>query len=123
MRRAGSEPTTVSVSAKALTAPLAMRGKYFFLSSSEPKSLSGCGTPIDWWADRRAVRFASTLPRSCITFAYSTWLRPRPPYSTGTFMPNAPKRFNASTTAGGYSPVRSISAGSTSSRRKRSSSE
>jgi len=48
---------------------------------------------------------------------YSTWLRPSPPYSVGIFMPNAPSRFNPSTTSGGYSPVASISPGLTWSRR------
>ena len=44
---AGSEPTPISVSANAEMAPLARRGRYFFFCSGVPKSLSGCGTPID----------------------------------------------------------------------------
>src|SRR5205807_8673154 len=44
---AGSEPTPGSVSANAEIAPLARRGRYFFFCSGVPKSLSGCGTPID----------------------------------------------------------------------------
>ena len=28
-----------------------------------PKSLSGCGTPIDWWAESSADRLPSTLPK------------------------------------------------------------
>ena len=34
---AGSDPTPGSVSAKALIAPLAKRGRYFFFCSSVPK--------------------------------------------------------------------------------------
>ena len=75
-RRAGSEPTLVSVRAKALMAPRAMRGRYFFFSSSDPKSLSGWGTPMDWCAESSAVRLASTLPSSDITFPYSTCEKP-----------------------------------------------
>ena len=60
-RFAGSEPTSVSVSANADTAPAARRGKYFFFCSSVPNSFSGCGTPIDWCAERRAVSDPSTL--------------------------------------------------------------
>ncbi len=52
---AGSEPASTSVSAKAEMAPFARRGKYFFFCSGVPKSLSGCGTPIDWCAERSAV--------------------------------------------------------------------
>ena len=52
---AGSEPAFTSVSANAVIAPLAMRGKYFFFCASVPKSLSGCGTPIDCDADISAV--------------------------------------------------------------------
>jgi hypothetical protein len=44
---AGSLPASVSVSAKAEIAPLARRGKYFYFCASVPKSLSGCGSPID----------------------------------------------------------------------------
>ena len=52
---AGSDPTPGSVSANAETAPLARRGRYFFFCSGVPKSFSGCGTPIDWWADSHAT--------------------------------------------------------------------
>ncbi len=58
---AGSEPTFDSVSAKAVIAPLARRGRYLFFCSGVPKSLSGCGTPIDCAAESSAVRFPSTL--------------------------------------------------------------
>ena len=55
---AGSEPTDSSVSAKAETSPRAKRGRYFCFCSSVPKSLSGWGTPIDWWAERVAHTLA-----------------------------------------------------------------
>ena len=64
--RAGSEPTCGSVSAKAEMSPAAQRGRYFFFRASEPNSLSGCGTPIDWWADSSAERLPSIEPSSCI---------------------------------------------------------
>ena len=54
--RAGSDPTPGSVRAKAEISPAAQRGRYFFLSSSVPKVLSGCGTPIDWCAESSAPR-------------------------------------------------------------------
>jgi len=57
---AGSEPTFASVRAKAEIAPFARRGKYRFFCSSVPKSFSGWGTPMDWWADSRAVTEPST---------------------------------------------------------------
>ena len=53
-----------------------------------------------------------------MTRPYSTWEKPRPPYSAGIFMPKAPSRFSPSTTSFGYSPVASISPGLTRSRRK-----
>ena len=53
--RAGSEPTSGSVSAKAEIAPRARRGRYFFFCSGVPNILSGCGTPIDWCADSHAT--------------------------------------------------------------------
>ena len=49
--RAGSLPTSGSVSAKALISPATNRGKYFCFCSGVPNSLSGCGTPMDWCAD------------------------------------------------------------------------
>ena len=113
--RAGSEPTRGSVRAKAEISPAAQRGRYFFLSSSVPKSLSGWGTPIDWWAESSAPMLPQWLPMSVITRLYSTFVKPSPPYFAGIFIPKAPRRRRPSRTFGGYSPVRSISAGSTSS--------
>jgi hypothetical protein len=55
---------------------------------------------------------------SVITRLYSTFVKPSPPYFAGIFIPKAPRRRSPSRTFAGYSPVRSISAGSTSSRRK-----
>jgi hypothetical protein len=63
---AGSEPTSASVSAKAEMAPGASRGRYFFFCSGVPNSFSGCGTPIDWWAESSAVRLPSWLVTSSI---------------------------------------------------------
>src|ERR1043166_9116284 len=57
---AGSDPTPGSVRANAEIAPLASRGKYFFFWASDPNILSGCGTPTDWGAQRRAVTEPST---------------------------------------------------------------
>src|SRR5512143_3931738 len=65
---AGSDPTSGSVSANADTAPLASRGKYFFFCSSVPNILSGCGTPMDWWAESSAVIEPSTDDTSSIAF-------------------------------------------------------
>ena len=58
---AGSEPTPGSVSAKADTAPLARRGRYFFFCSGVPNSLSGPGTPMDWCAESSATVEPHTL--------------------------------------------------------------
>jgi hypothetical protein len=45
--RAGSLPTSGSVSAKPEIAPFASRGRYFCFCSGVPNIFSGCGTPID----------------------------------------------------------------------------
>ncbi len=58
---AGSEPASVSVSANAEIAPFAMRGKKRRFCSSVPNSLSGCGTPMLWCAERSAVSEPSLL--------------------------------------------------------------
>ena len=54
-----------------------------------------------------------------MTFWYSPFVNPSPPYSFGIFMPKAPMWRRVSITASGYSPVASISTESTSSRRNR----
>ncbi len=61
-RRAGSEPTSGSVSRKALIAPLAQRGRNSRFCSSVPASTSGSGRPTDWCADNSAPRLAFTDP-------------------------------------------------------------
>ncbi len=55
LMRAGSEPTPGSVSANAEISPFASRGRYLRFCSSVPNSLSGCGTPMLWCADRNAT--------------------------------------------------------------------
>jgi hypothetical protein len=106
-----------SVKAKAEISPAAQRGRYFLFCSSVPKSFRGWGTPIDWWAERRAPRFPSALPRSSITLLYSALLKPRPPYCFGIFMPKAPSCRSPSSTSGGYSPLASMATESTRVRR------
>ena len=118
--RAGSEPTFGSVKAKAEISPAAQRGRYFFFCSSVPNSLRGWGTPIDWWAESNAETLPSTLPRSRMTLAYSTFVNPSPPYFLGIFIPKAPSRRSPSSTSGGYSPVASMRIESTSFLRKAS---
>ncbi len=70
-RFAGSEPTCGSVSAKAEIAPAASRGKYFFFCSGVPKSFNGCGTPIDWCAERSTTRLPSCEESSFMISPYS----------------------------------------------------
>src|SRR5262249_35406825 len=119
--RAGSEPTSGSVSAKADTAPLAQRGKYFFFCSSVPNILTGCGTPIDWCAESQVTIEDDAVPAIAIALPYEYCESPRPPYSVGILMPKAPRRLSPSMTEGGTLPVSPVSSASTSSRRKRSS--
>jgi len=64
--RAGSEPTSVSVSANAEIAPRASRGRKRFFWSSVPNSLTGWGTPIDWWAESSATIALHRVPTSAI---------------------------------------------------------
>jgi hypothetical protein len=45
--RAGSLPTSGSVSRNALMSVVAHRGRYCFFCSAVPKIFSGCGTPMD----------------------------------------------------------------------------
>ena len=53
--RAGSEPTSGSVSRNAEISPAASRGRNRLFCSSVPNSFNGCGTPIDWCADSSAL--------------------------------------------------------------------
>ena len=62
--RAGSDPTSGSVSRNAVIAPPAQRGRNRCFCSSVPNILTGSGTPIDWWADTSAPRLAWTDPTS-----------------------------------------------------------
>ena len=59
-RRAGSDPTSGSVSRNALISPRAQRGRKRCFCSSVPNSASGWGTPIDWCADSRAPTAGET---------------------------------------------------------------
>ena len=120
-RFAGSDPTWASVNANAETAPAARRGRNFFFCSFVPKSLSGCGTPIDWCAERSVTRLPSRLVISFMASPYSRCVKPRPPYSVGIFIPKAPIAASPWMTDGGILPSRSIASGSTFSARKRSS--
>ena len=61
--RAGSEPTSGSVSRNAVTAPAAQRGRYSSFCSSLPKTFTGSGTPMDWWAETSAPMLGCTVPR------------------------------------------------------------
>jgi hypothetical protein len=49
--RAGSDPTSGSVSRNAEISPAAQRGRNARFCSSVPNSRSGWGTPIDWCAE------------------------------------------------------------------------
>ena len=118
---AGSDPTPGSVSANAEIAPRASRGKYFFFCTSEPNSLSGWGTPMDWWAESSAVREPSTEDTSSMAFMYDSCDSPSPPYSRGILIPNAPISRSPRTTSSGISPSRSIRSESTFSRKNLSS--
>ncbi len=93
------------MSAKAEIAPFAQRGRYFCFCAGVPKSLSGCGMPIDWCAESSALTLLSELPIICITRQYSETVKPSPPYSFGIFMPKAPILRSPSMTGSGYSPV------------------
>ena len=118
---AGSLPTWGSVSANAVIAPRAIRGRYFRFWASEPNSLRGTGTPIDWLAERSAVRLPSQLVTSAMARAYMSCESPNPPYSSEILMPNAPMSWRPRTTSGGIWPSRSIRSPSTLVRRNRSS--
>ena len=62
--RAGSDPTSGSVSRNAEIAPAAQRGRNRCFCSGVPTSLTGSGTPIDWWADSSAPNEGCTDPTS-----------------------------------------------------------
>jgi len=47
---------------------LAQRGRYFFFCSSVPNILTGCGTPIDWWADSQVTIADDTEPATAMAF-------------------------------------------------------
>ena len=62
--RAGSEPTSGSVSRNAVTAPFAQRGRNRCFWSSVPNAFTGSGTPIDWCADSSAPMVGWIEPAS-----------------------------------------------------------
>ena len=62
--RAGSEPTSASVSANAEMAPFASRGRKRCFCSGVPNILTGPGTPIDWCADSSATSGVLTVETS-----------------------------------------------------------
>lgn len=62
--RAGSEPTSGSVSRKALMSVRAQRGRNSAFCSSVPNSFSGCGTPIDWCAESSTPTAGQAEPAS-----------------------------------------------------------
>ena len=62
--RAGSDPTSGSVSRKAVTAPAAQRGRNPCFCSVVPNIFTGSGTPIDWCADSSAPMLGWTEPTS-----------------------------------------------------------
>ena len=62
--RAGSDPTSGSVSRNAEIAPAAQRGRKRSFCSGVPTSFTGSGTPIDWWADSMAPNAGCTDPMS-----------------------------------------------------------
>ena len=62
--RAGSLPTSGSVSRKALTSFRATSGRYFFFCSAVPKLFTGSGTPIDWCAESSVPMLECQEPAS-----------------------------------------------------------
>ena len=62
--RAGSLPTSGSVSRNAVMAPAAQRGRYSCFCSGVPNTLTGSGTPMDWCAESSAPRLGWTEPSS-----------------------------------------------------------
>ena len=59
--RAGSEPTSGSVSANAEMAPAASLGRNRCFCSSVPKRRNGCGSPMLWCADSQVAVAVSWL--------------------------------------------------------------
>ncbi len=62
--RAGSDPTSGSVSRNAVIAPAAHRGRNRCFCCSVPNILTGSGTPMDWCADTSAPMLGWTDPTS-----------------------------------------------------------
>ena len=62
--RAGSEPTSGSVSRNAEMCVRASFGSHSCFCSSVPKSRSGSGSPIDWCAERSAPSAELHVPAS-----------------------------------------------------------
>ena len=60
--RAGSEPTSGSVSRKAEMSVRATRGSHSRFCSSVPNIRSGSATPIDWCAETSAPSAACQVP-------------------------------------------------------------
>ena len=112
--RAGSEPTSSSVSANAEMAPLASRGRKRFFCSVGAEHLDRAGH-----ADR-LVRREQRDERARSRSRPATWrgsrctaTGPSPPYSRGILMPNAPISRRPWTTASGMRASRSITSPST----------
>ena len=119
--RAGSEPTSISVSANAVIAPLAQRGRKRCFCSGVPNILTGPGTPIDWCAESSATSGLLTVETSDMARQYVYCDNSRPPYSRGILMPNAPSSRRPWIVASGMRASRSIFSASTLSRTNRSS--
>ena len=62
--RAGSEPTSGSVSRNADTCVRATFGSHWAFCSSVPNIRSGSGRPMDWWADSSVARAECHVPAS-----------------------------------------------------------
>ena len=108
--RAGSDPTSGSVSRNAEMAPAAHRGRKRSFCSGVPTSLTGSGTPIDWWAEIIAPSEGWTEPMRTRARAYDCMVSPRPPYSVGIFIPKVPMSARARMSSSGIRASRSIRA-------------
>jgi hypothetical protein len=78
-----------------------------------PKIFSGCGTPIDWCADSSADSAGLAELISISDRQYSRLDRPRPPYFSSIFIPNAPSSARPVKTSSGMLASRSICSPST----------